>query len=232
MFSPWLWHTIDDKTLKWSKILMELSFKDNDTIIEKDEKWLRALLKKHGRNIRYLSVTSIAFFMNASAEGSTITRLQSLSAQGISIYDRFEEEAVLFNLPVLAGMEESYRATLEQQQAVISSYIISPAFQDALEPDPRKRLKDFIRGIVASQRFLLLILQNPDLENLRLGHHLQLSCEVFKREAMIKIMQSIPKLTRLENDIISRPLQRILVSSQDSTITRIACLLALGVISS
>ncbi|OAQ30973.1 hypothetical protein K457DRAFT_17814 [Linnemannia elongata AG-77] len=146
----------------------------------------RARLKKHGRNIRYLSVTSIAFFMNASAEGSTITRLQSLSAQGISIYDRFEEEAVLFKLPVLAGMEESDRATLEQQQALISSYIRSPAFQDALELDPRKRLKDFIRGIVASQRFWLLILQNPDLENLRLGHHL--------RRPLQKILGELPGL--------------------------------------
>ncbi|KAK3822092.1 MAG: hypothetical protein JOS17DRAFT_777572 [Linnemannia elongata] len=215
VFTPWLWYTIDDETPKWNKILMDVSFycppRDNDTVVQKkDEKWLRALLKKHGGNIRHLSMTWIALLMNASAEGSTITRLRSLSATRFSMYYRFEEEAALFDLPLLAGMDEYDRPTVEQQQEVISSYIISPAFQDALEPAPRQRLNKFIRGVVASQRFWLLVLQNPDLESLCLGHHLRLNGEAFKREAMIKIMQSLPKLTCLINDIIQRPLQKIL----------------------
>lgn len=157
VFSPWLWHTIDDETPKWCKILTEVFFncppRDNGTVVEKDEKWLRALLKKHGRNIRRLSMTEIILLMNAGAEGSTITRLKSLSTERFSFYHRFEEEAELFESSVLAGIGECDRPTVEQQQAVISSYIVSPAFQDALEPVPCQQLNKFIRGVVASQRF-------------------------------------------------------------------------------
>ncbi|KAF9151689.1 hypothetical protein BG015_006368 [Linnemannia schmuckeri] len=194
VFTPWLWHIIDDEALNWSNVLLDLSFNcppptNGDTIVEKDEKWLRAILAKHGRNIRHLSMTWIALLMNAGAAGSTITRLRSLSAKNFPMYHRFEEEAALFDLPVLAGLGDYDRPTVEQQQVIISSYIISPAFEDALEPAPRLRLYKFIRGVVASQRFWLLVLQNPDLESLHLGHHLRLNGEAFKKEAMIKIMQ-------------------------------------------
>ncbi|KAG9070470.1 hypothetical protein KI688_008006 [Linnemannia hyalina] len=102
--------------------------REDGTVVEKDEKWLRAILAKNGRYIRHLNMTWIALLLNAGAAGSTITRLRSLSAYHFSMGLLFEEEAPLYDLPVLAG-----------QQAVISSYILSPAFEDALEPTPNIR---------------------------------------------------------------------------------------------
>ncbi|KAF8947893.1 NADPH:quinone reductase [Haplosporangium gracile] len=174
VFTLRLWHTIDDETLNWSNVLSDLSFNypphDNgDTIVEKDETWLRAILAKHGRHIRHFSMTWMAVLMNAGAEGSTITRLRSLFAKG---FFQFEEKAALFDLPVLAGVDRQGRPTVEQQQVIISSYIISAAFKDALKPVLRLRLNRFIRGTVASQQFWFLVLQNPNLDNLYLEYRL------------------------------------------------------------
>ncbi|KAG0280242.1 hypothetical protein BGZ96_001617 [Linnemannia gamsii] len=147
--TPWLWRTVNDSTRYWPNILMDLSYnyppQIKGDVMEKDEKWLRAVLIKHGKHIRHLD-----------------------------------------------------------------SYIISPVFKGCLKPVPYQKLGRFVRAVIAPQRFWLLVLQNPDLEYLHLGRHLGLSCKGFRTDSIIKILTSLPKLTRLENDTIYRPLQQTL----------------------
>ncbi|KAG0380069.1 hypothetical protein BGX24_010288 [Mortierella sp. AD032] len=224
-FTPWLWRTIDDSMNLWGEVLGQiedprrrvgnrLSYEtiDSSTRPEgagNDERWLRNVLTKHGKDIRHLHLNWVSLLSNASRAG-TVTRLRSLAVHSVRTFPPFEEVDILMNLPTLAPMQYEDILTQDQQKTVFSTCMLSPAFDKVLQPVPAAKLVPFLCCLMASQRLCLLIMDNPDLETVELSRRTGIVTQVFSQDYVVSLLGSLPRLKRFRNHCLQYNLQSML----------------------
>ncbi|KAF9133285.1 hypothetical protein BGW39_010102 [Mortierella sp. 14UC] len=217
VFTPWLWRIVEDYTLAWPRIIDQISpnfysrYAVNNTVpsTKKDERWLRGMFVKHGRDVKGLHISSTPFLANASAAG-TFTRLNSLTIHAITTYRPSEEAKALMDLPILAFKRNDDILLWDEQQAVISTCVLSPAFDNVLKPYAAMQLDAFPPCLMGSQRVCLLIMENPDLETVELGLETGVVAQFFSKEYVVGLLAALPRLKRFNNKCLQYDLQSML----------------------
>ncbi|KAG0380070.1 hypothetical protein BGX24_010289 [Mortierella sp. AD032] len=218
VFTPWLWRTIMEHTHSWPRILEQISplsirqnqvHEGDDPNTKKDERWLREIFTKHGKHVQDLYISHAALLSNISAAGN-VTHLKSLTMQSLTPFRPFEEADALWELPVLKNLQPYEMLMEDQQRTIYASHMLLPVFKDVLRPLPYVVQDVFPRLFMEAQRFCLLVMANPGLESLELDSHVGNLTQFFPRDYIIKMLVSLPRLTRLINHFFHFNLQSLL----------------------
>ncbi|KAK3848534.1 MAG: hypothetical protein J3R72DRAFT_484751 [Linnemannia gamsii] len=193
---PLLWRVIDDSRYSWPNVLAEVVNSDRADRAQKEEQ-LRDVFTKYGRHIRDLHTDGFLTIVTAQAAGSCIN-LRILSIEGNMRYHSQEAWGVQDLLRGCVGSDEVGE--------LLSKAILSPVFEGVIMPPFKQDVEWISRRWIFTQRFWLLVLQNPQLEGLRFGHKAQIMFLKLQDAFIGRTLASLPKLTRLDNHLYSKVL--------------------------
>lgn len=196
---PLLWRTINDKLYSWLRILKDLT--DSSSTPEEQvqkEDWIRGIYVKYGHQIRNLDANSVITILSAQATGSCI-HFRTLTVVGFVLVHPSQEAQLLRE-------QFRYDVTSTEAQAGMSKVLISPVFEGVFSTAPPSLSNEanelrWWQQWVFTQRFWLLVLQNPDLVGLRLGKktsHLHLGLQ---DGFILRTLASLRNLTKLDTYI-------------------------------
>ncbi|KAG0364466.1 hypothetical protein BGX24_004598, partial [Mortierella sp. AD032] len=188
---PLLWRAIDDSRYSWPKVLKEVVSGDRADRAQKNER-LRDIFTKYGRHIRDLRTDGFLTIVTAQAAGSCIN-LRILSIENNMRYHSQEACGVQDLLRGCVGSDEVGER--------LSKAILSPVFEGVIMPPFNQDVEWISRRWIFTQRFWLLVLQNPLLEGLRFGHKAQIMFLNLQDAFIGRTLASLPKLTRLDNHL-------------------------------
>ncbi|KAF9133293.1 hypothetical protein BGW39_010110 [Mortierella sp. 14UC] len=203
LFIPLLWRTINDQLYAWPRILKELdmSTTTNTTTTQPDddrraeiEDWVRSVFVKYGHHIQHLFANGFITIVSAQAAG-TCTNLRTLAVIGFSKQTFQEAQALMVRL---LG---DFDSTEVEVQEVLSKALVSPVFKEVVLP-PREqedlRKEKWWKKWIFTQRFWLLVLQNPQLHGLRLDRDFMNMCVDVKQGYILETLASLANLTKLD----------------------------------
>ncbi|KAF9366602.1 hypothetical protein BGX34_000070 [Mortierella sp. NVP85] len=191
-----LWHTIDDSLQAWERILFTChsdqqqygtrirvrKFSPSNIADGKDEAWVRGIFKKYGHHIRRLKLRWVILVDAAGASGaykSTALRDQEDLRDQTTIMERLETKFL---------------------------DIIQHTFKGVFEPP--KRLQQLIKGFLTeeelkegllfTQNYWTLVLNNPGLQRLRLSREAILQWPVRSDVFFYKILSGMKNLKEVD----------------------------------
>ncbi|KAG0219504.1 hypothetical protein BGX33_002449 [Mortierella sp. NVP41] len=195
LFIPALWRTINDRLYSWPKIIEDLSVNPQDEGI-KDETWFRDIYSKYGHHIRFLCADSAITILAAQVSGQCVN-LRTLSVSRIGSKHFVEEARTL-----VERIQGKNASLLENEKKDgLSKNLISPLFSESIQLPFGLQALETCQRWIFTQRFWLLVSQNPLLQGLQLGSTLQGPCVPLESELIYRILASLPLLTTFECDM-------------------------------
>ncbi|KAF9133573.1 hypothetical protein BGW39_009426, partial [Mortierella sp. 14UC] len=189
---PALWRTIDDTRHYWPKIIEDVAADTRTGQGEKEEQ-LRDIYAKYGRHIRDFRSSRYIPIVAIQAASSCV-HLRSLAIYRRNTYG-FQEAQRLQEL--LGHCRSS-----DEVEECLSRTMLSPVFEGAILPSIYSlKAKWWSERCIYTQRFWLLVLQNPMLEELRLGKNVESMLLTLQGGFASRTLASLPRLTRLDNSL-------------------------------
>ncbi|KAF8948254.1 hypothetical protein BGZ47_005888 [Haplosporangium gracile] len=185
-FIPVLWATIDDKLYSWSTILWRFS-SPSPASIRDDNPSLNNVFTTHGKHIRHLTAGWAVTITTASIAG-TVTGLESLTV--------FES----------AGLDSELGFRVQGTTPLWTS----PLLQDFLPPITRSCNHRCVSVWNFVQRFWSLVIHNLSLKSIEMAQGCQLEDFPIPVPSLLKVLATLPNLTRLVNNMAAIDLQLVL----------------------
>ncbi|KAF9350769.1 hypothetical protein BGX26_011124 [Mortierella sp. AD094] len=202
LFSPALWHTIDDNLCRWGSILHNC-YRDPSTTVERQANIFK-LLAKYGQHIRYLAVHWNIMVEAASVSGvCTNLRFEAIYAseteearaeQNFKRWRKWglrtngntsEADTTLFSDPILPIFKDTFKKPVilpRQIPRILSEY-------DLLEDT-----------WVFTQHYWNLIMTNPHVYRLCLNNAATFQWELQSNEFFYRILSNMKELKDLESN--------------------------------
>lgn len=209
-FTPFLWHTIDDRLYAWPRLLAI-----HDTFTSPGLKGYFRILSaftRYGHHIRHLRLSWRTLIDIAFVAGSC-TQLQSLSTFNLAVNRTTREQEEIRRLLNLS-VEDGGQTYDERRNLAVEGPLLSPEFAGVFSPSEIhcRSLQQQQQDWVTAQNFWSLVQANlQTLRSLRLDRsldslaHLESTTDFF-----FSTLASLPHLTELDNTLVKTDLRDVL----------------------